>query len=40
MNKVQKRYGKVFALDGLSLEVPAGAICAFVGPNGAGKTTT
>lgn len=28
------------ALDGLSFEVPAGSICAFVGPNGAGKTTT
>src|SRR5512136_2335328 len=28
------------ALDGLSLEVPAGIIFGFLGPNGAGKTTT
>jgi len=30
----------VRALDGLSLEVPAGIIFGFLGPNGAGKTTT
>jgi ABC-2 type transport system ATP-binding protein len=28
------------AVDGLSLEVPAGTIFGFLGPNGAGKTTT
>lgn len=28
------------ALDGLSLQVPSGAIFGFLGPNGAGKTTT
>lgn len=35
-----KRFGKFTAVDGLSLEVPAGSIYGFVGPNGAGKTTT
>jgi ABC-2 type transport system ATP-binding protein len=32
--------GPVRALDGLSLEVPAGIVFGFLGPNGAGKTTT
>lgn len=34
------RKGRPPALDGISFEVEAGAIYAFVGPNGAGKTTT
>ena len=35
-----KRYGKVTAVDGLSLRVERGEIYAFLGLNGAGKTTT
>ena len=35
-----KHYGRVVALEGLELEVPAGSIYGFLGPNGAGKTTT
>ena len=33
-------FGPVRAVNGLSLEVPAGVIYGFLGPNGAGKTTT
>src|SRR4051812_5110004 len=35
-----KRFGDKIAVDGISLEVPAGSFYGLVGPNGAGKTTT
>ena len=35
-----KRYGRVLALDRLTLQVRAGEVLGFLGPNGAGKTTT
>ena len=38
--RLTKHYGKLAAVDGLDLEVPAGEIFGFLGPNGAGKTTT
>src|SRR5450432_4577673 len=34
-----KHYGKVRALDGFDLSVPAGTVLCLLGPNGAGKTT-
>ena len=38
--ELTKRFGRVLALDGLSLDVRAGEVLGFLGPNGAGKTTT
>jgi ABC-2 type transport system ATP-binding protein len=35
-----KRYGERSAVEGLTIDVPAGVVAGFVGPNGAGKTTT
>ncbi|MGW5264053.1 ABC transporter ATP-binding protein [Microbispora sp. NPDC004025] len=38
--EVTRRYGDVVAVDGIDLEVPAGATVALLGPNGAGKSTS
>jgi ABC-2 type transport system ATP-binding protein len=40
LENLTRDFGAVRAVDGLSLEVPAGTIFGFLGPNGAGKTTT
>ncbi len=39
VNAVTFRYGRIRALDGLSLAIPAGVSFGLLGPNGAGKTT-
>jgi ABC-2 type transport system ATP-binding protein len=36
---LQRHYGDVVALDGLTFTVPPGQVFGFLGPNGAGKTT-
>ncbi len=40
IKSLTKTYGRLTAVDNLSLSIPAGEIFGFIGPNGAGKTTT
>jgi ABC-2 type transport system ATP-binding protein len=40
LENLTKHYGRVAAVDSLSLDVAPGEIFGFLGPNGAGKTTT
>jgi len=40
LTNVTKCYGRMRAVDGISLDVHSGEVFAFLGPNGAGKTTT
>lgn len=40
INQISKHYGKVKALESLTLEIRQGEIFGLLGPNGAGKTTT
>jgi ABC-2 type transport system ATP-binding protein len=40
VDSLQRNFGKVAALRGVSFEVGAGKIAGLIGPNGAGKTTT
>jgi ABC-2 type transport system ATP-binding protein len=40
LDNLCKRFGRIHAVDHLSLEVPPGQMAGFLGPNGAGKSTT
>lgn len=40
IRRLNKRFGNIVALDGVSLKVGRGELIGFLGPNGAGKTTT
>ena len=37
---LQKKYGRINAIKGISFSVGKGEIVGFLGPNGAGKSTT
>lgn len=39
INNIEKKFGKLVALDNVSLEMAAGKSYALIGPNGSGKTT-
>src|SRR5688572_1314983 len=39
MQELTKAFGRMHAVDGLSLAIPSGEIYGLLGPNGAGKTT-
>jgi ABC-2 type transport system ATP-binding protein len=40
LSNLTKRYGKLVAVNGISLDIAPGQVFGFLGPNGAGKTTT
>ena len=40
IDKIQAYYGKIRAIDGVSLTIESGEIVCLIGANGAGKTTT
>lgn len=40
ISKLNKKYGKIHAVNDLSLEITKGSVYGILGPNGSGKTTT
>lgn len=39
LEKISKRFGRVCALDNVTVTIPAGVVTAVIGPNASGKTT-
>jgi ABC-type sugar transport system ATPase subunit len=39
LRNISKRYGDIYALEGINLEIKDGEFCVIVGPSGSGKTT-
>lgn len=39
ISSLTKRFGRVTAVDGVSLDIPSGGVFGLLGPNGSGKTT-
>ena len=39
LHDVQLRYGATRALDGVTLDIPAGCMAGFIGPDGVGKSS-
>jgi ribosome-dependent ATPase len=39
LHGVQLRYGTACALDGVTLDIPAGCMAGFIGPDGVGKSS-
>jgi ABC-2 type transport system ATP-binding protein len=40
MSRVSRRFGNLWAVRGVSMQVPTGSILGLIGPSGSGKTTT
>ena len=40
LRDLTKKYGELFAINSIDLELERGDVFGFIGPNGAGKTTT
>jgi ABC-2 type transport system ATP-binding protein len=40
IRRLHRQFGRTWAVNDISFEVPAGKVFGYIGPNGAGKTTS